>query len=346
MTVRHIAPRPPAESGVVEYAELLHAALLRQGQISWDRGPGVKLYHVGNNALHREIYAEALREPGVVVLHDAVLHHLMLGMLDEEAYIAEFVFNYGDWTAALARRLYRGRARSGSVEVYFRYPMLRRLVQCSLAIVVHNERAAAMVGSANVHVLPHLVNPVGDIVAEPNPRPRFGVFGHLRESKRLRSFLKAARMAEVEAVVAGRFADSRYEAGIAPLLEGVCRVPFGTHADFLASLAAVDVVVNLRSPSAGETSGVTLQAMALSKPVVVSASGEAKDFPEGLCAAVDEGPGEIEMLAATMIWLRDSAADRAAMGRAAKRYVAEVHAPERVGARLWRILENAGRMVT
>ena len=43
----------------------------------------VALYHVGNNALHREIYQRALTNPGVVVLHDAVLQHLLLGMLGE-----------------------------------------------------------------------------------------------------------------------------------------------------------------------------------------------------------------------------------------------------------------------
>ena len=48
------------------------------------------------------IYARALEQPGVVVLHDAVLHHFLLGQLDETRYVDEFVFNYGEWNRGLA----------------------------------------------------------------------------------------------------------------------------------------------------------------------------------------------------------------------------------------------------
>lgn len=334
MTVRHFAPRPPAASGVVDYAEALHRALAKVCDIQWDAGPGLPLYHVGNNGLHGEIYRRALREPGVVILHDAVLHHLMLGMLDESAYAEEFVYNYGEWRGEQARRLYRSRARSAGDPVYFDYPMLRRLAERSLAIVAHNARAEAMVRrhapDSRVKVIPHLVEVTRPSETPRNPKPVFGVFGHLRESKRLRSFLEAARMAKVEAVVAGRFVSKTYERSLSPLLRGAKRLPFGSRADFLSGLASVDVVVNLRSPSAGETSGVTLNAMSLARPVIVSAAGEALDYPGGICAAADEGPAEREMLAATMKWLADSRVDRLTMGEAARTYVARRHAPERV----------------
>jgi glycosyltransferase involved in cell wall biosynthesis len=338
MIVRHVAPRPPAESGVVEYAEILHNALRTCCDIRWDAGVGLKLYHVGNNSLHAAIYRQAVDEPGVVILHDAVLQHLMLGTLAEPEYVTEFAFNYGDWSSALARRLYRNRARSGGDASYFGYPMLRRLAERSLAIVVHNARAAEMVrqhaSAARVEVIPHLIEPRAAAPHPNNPRARFGVFGHLRESKRLRSFLEAARMAGVEAVVAGRFVSETYERSLAGLLCSVKRIPFGTPADFLSGLASVDAVVNLRSPSAGETSGVTLHAMALGRPVIVSANGEALDYPEGVCAAVDDGPAERESLAATMAWLAARPGDRLAMAAAARRHVLHRHPPERVAAQL------------
>jgi glycosyltransferase involved in cell wall biosynthesis len=346
MTVRHVAPQPPAESGVVDYAEALHRALAKVCDIRWDAGPGPRLYHVGNNGLHREIYRQALRDPGVVILHDAVLHHLMLGMLSESDYVEEFVYNYGAWSREQARRLYRNRARSAGDRVYFDYPMLRRLAERSLAVVVHNARAAQMVrrhcGTARLEVIPHFVE-LRDAAPPPrNPRPVFGVFGHLRESKRLRSFLEAARLADVEAVVAGRFVSETYERSLRPLLSSAKRLPFGSRADFLSGLAGVDAVVNLRSPSAGETSGVTLNAMSLARPAIVSAAGEALDYPAGVCAAVDEGPGEREGLAATMAWLAESRADRLIMANAARRHVAEHHAPHRVAARFLELLAGAG----
>ena len=91
MTVGFHAPLPPAASGVAGYAATLLPALWQWGDVS----PGVReaavhLYHLGNNQLHREIYRRALEQPGVVVLHDAVLHHFLLGSLNREAYIKEF----------------------------------------------------------------------------------------------------------------------------------------------------------------------------------------------------------------------------------------------------------------
>lgn len=337
MIVRHVAPRPPAASGVVDYAEMLHRALRQIVDVRWEPGPGVRLYHIGNNPLHAGIYRQALQEPGVAILHDAVLQHLLLGMLDESAYVEEFVYNYGDWSAPLARRLFRERGRSAGAAVYFEYPMLRRLAERSLAVVVHNARAAELVRrhatGARVEVIPHIAE-----VRDPAPEPRharavFGVFGHLRESKRVRSFLEAACLAGVDVVVAGRFVSETYERALAPLLRGVRRVPFGSRADFLSAIAGVDAVVNLRYPAAGETSGVTVNAMSLGRPVIVSARGEALDYPPGVCAAAEEGPAERESLAAMMLWLARNRGDRLAMGKAARRYVSGHHAPALVAGR-------------
>jgi hypothetical protein len=119
---------------------------------AWSRARArcdVALYHLGNNPLHREIYRRALAEPGVVVLHDAVLHHFFLGALDRAAYIDEFVYNYGEWHRGLAREdLWRARASSGFDRRYFDYPMLKRIAERSRAVVVHNPAAARMVRRA------------------------------------------------------------------------------------------------------------------------------------------------------------------------------------------------------
>ena len=121
---------PPARTGVADYAASLLKALRKLGEVEADAPRGsteVNLYQVGNNQLHRDIYARALAEPGVVVLHDAVLQHFFLGSLTEQQYIDEFVYNYGEWTRDQAANLWRRRAASGADAEYFRYPMLRRI---------------------------------------------------------------------------------------------------------------------------------------------------------------------------------------------------------------------------
>ena len=120
MTVGFYSPLPPARTGVSDYSAALLAELRRRGRV--EVGPAhcdVALYHLGNNALHAGIYRRALEKPGVVVLHDAVLHHFLLGQLEEAAYVEEFVYNYGEWQRGMAHELWRVRASSASDPRYF-----------------------------------------------------------------------------------------------------------------------------------------------------------------------------------------------------------------------------------
>ena len=127
------------------------------------RQADVALYHLGNNPLHREIYRRALEKPGVVVLHDAVLHHFFLGSLDEREYVEEFVYNYGEWSRRLAAELWRGRARSASDPRYFDYPMLKRVAERRARWWYTIRGAARMVRehapNAAMDEIPHLFAP-------------------------------------------------------------------------------------------------------------------------------------------------------------------------------------------
>src|SRR6266404_3751427 len=190
---------PPARTGVADYSASLLAALRALGTVELAPARAdIRLYHIANNTLHRGIYARALAEPGVVVLHDALLQHLFMGSLDEAGYLDEFVFNYGEWSRDLARELWRGKASSGLRPAYYRYPMLKRLAERSLAVIVHNPAAARIVRehtpNTPVVEIPHLYEDVPLPSAAESLRLRqqisgtaylFGIFGYLRESKRV-----------------------------------------------------------------------------------------------------------------------------------------------------------------
>lgn len=308
-------------------------------------GADVVLYHLGNNPLHREIYRRALERPGVAVLHDAVLNHFFLGTLDEDGYAAEFVYNYGSWSEDLARSLWRGRARSAASRRYFDYPMLRRIAEASRAVVVHNPAAAAMVRShvpqARVVEIPHLWV---DSPAPPAARlARFGVFGHLRESKRLFAVLKAlGAVPGATLLVAGQPNSEEFGRALKPLLArpGITVRGFAPEPEFMRLLNSVDVGINLRYPAAGETSGITIRLMGLGKPVIVTRGEETSRFPEDACIRVDPGPAEVEMLAAMMAWLDRDAAARLEIGRRARAWVLANHSPETSARLYWEVLRS------
>jgi glycosyltransferase involved in cell wall biosynthesis len=368
LTVGFFSPLPPARSGIAGYSAELLRALEPLGSVKVNArdaaaGIDVPLYHLGNNRLHREIYGHALETPGVAVLHDAVLHHFFLGGENEREYVAEFVYNYGHWSEDLARELWRRRSRSAADPEYFRYPMIKRVVERSRAVIVHNPRAAALVHDhgrgTTVHEIPHLFAPPADLPSQSEViRWRaglgvathtflIGVFGHLRESKRLlallRAFQRARRSADMLLLVAGDFVSSDLSRSVEPLLgndAGIIRIGYLDEGDFWTCASAVDACINLRYPMAGETSGIAIRLMGLGKTVLLSAGHETSRFPESACVRIDPGQAEEEMLTEYLVWLARSPSDSRAIGQRASEYIREHHAPARVARLYWSALTD------
>jgi hypothetical protein len=53
--------------------------------------------------------------------------------------------------------------------------------------------------------------------------------------------------------------------------------------DFTGYMAACDIVLNLRYPTVGESSGSLLRALGLGKAVLVSGIGAFREFPDDVC---------------------------------------------------------------
>jgi len=362
MKVGFFSPLPPARTGVADYSAALLGALRKSGTVLANRGGDINLYHLGNNALHREIYQRALEEPGIVVLHDAVLNHFFLGELRREAYVREFVRNYGEWASDLAARLWEGRARSAANPLYFQYPMIRRVVERSRAVIVHNARAGRIArehgAAGDVHLIPHLFEPpalppdyevirLRERLGVRSSDMLFAVFGHLRETKRISTVLRAfARVrreqTNVKLLVAGEFASRDPARALAGELDadGVMRTGYLPGHDFVLHAAATDVCLNLRWPPAGETSGIAVRLMGMGRCVVVTGGEETAAFPEGAVIRVEAGPAEEEMLAAYLFWLARSPGRAREIGARAAAHIAEFHATDRVAAEYWRAISG------
>jgi glycosyltransferase involved in cell wall biosynthesis len=359
MTVGFFSPLPPARTGVADYSAALLAELRRHGAVEiapsrCDRA----LYHLGNNPLHADIYRRAIAEPGIVVLHDAVLQHFLLGQLSETGYVDEFVYNYGEWNRGLGRDLWRQRANSAADERYFRYPMLRRAAESARAVVVHNPAAARIVKEhapgARVVEIPHL------FAAPPLPgeadviRYRqkigidpgafaFGVFGYLRESKRIAGVLDAFRTVHSEnrhtaLLIAGDFVSPTYASAIDTDAPGVVRVPHLSDSDFWLAANAIDACINLRYPAAGETSGIAVRMMGIGKPVLMTNSEECSRFPDDACVRIASGVSERESLVRHMTLLTSITGVASAIGNRGAGHIAANHRVTQAAKQYWDLL--------
>ncbi len=361
MTVGYHAPPPGSPSGVADYAETLRRALARLTRVA----PGaatadVHLYHLGNNRLHEADYAHALATPGIVVLHDAVLHHFLLGTCTKEHYLAEWIYNYGAWKRDLGEELWRERARAHTDPRYFRFPMLRRVAERSLGIIVHNPGAAAIVRAANsgtpIEVIPHFCEIADPPDAFLTARFRqqlgigqgvmlFAIFGYLREPKRVIQCIEIFKKLHLTRpktalLLAGEVVSN----DLARLLQNepahpaIFRTGYLSDEDFRIAAAAVDCGLNLRYPGVGETSGIAVRLMGQAKPVIITDSAENADFPPQVVLRVAPGVAEAAELFDDMSLVTEFPALAREIGSEARLHVQQHHSLDTVARRFWEVL--------
>jgi glycosyltransferase involved in cell wall biosynthesis len=324
MRVAFFSPLPPARSGIADYSEALIQSLkplvdlevFSGGHQSFDPTRfDVALYHVGNNGHHSFVYEAALRHPGVVVMHESNLHHLM----------ADLTIKRGDWDAYLRECEYEGGAsalafaeRVRKLEVgpdYEGVPMTKRLLAASRGVVVHSrfmrEEMRAAGFSGPTAVIPHGAwipqadrNGFRHKLGLDEATPLVGIFGYLKPYKRIAESLRAFRrllrlVPNVKMILVGEpHPEFPVEAMIRTmgLAASVRVLGFAPIADFVGYLGACDIVLNLRFPTVGESSGTLLRSLGLGKAVMVSEVGSFQEFPDDVCLKVPVGPGEEDLI--------------------------------------------------
>lgn len=358
---------PPAKSGIADYSAALVEPLGRLADLrvfdsaaeAFDPARfDVAVYQVGNNPYHEFVYEAAMRHPGVVVLHEANLHYLMADLTirrgDWDAYLREVEYNAGPQAMAHARR-----ARALEVGPdYLGIAMTRRLIESARGIIVHSNavlehvRAAGYAGP--VARIPHgawlcYADRQGfrERLGIGEAAPLIGAFGFLKPYKRIAESLRAfARLLRVEPrakmILAGEpHPDLPVESMIRSLgLSGAVRVlGYLDIGDFTGYMAACDVVLNLRYPTVGETSGSLLRALGLGKPVLVSDVGAFRDLPDDVCLKVRVGAGEEDEIFEHLNTLVSRPELAAALGARARAWVAAECPWARVAERYARFLK-------
>lgn len=320
----------------------------------------VALYHMGNSRFHRQIYTLLRRYPGVTVLHDHVLHHFLLqstlGQGDFPGYVRELAYAHGREGQARAHAILRGERPAPC----YRWPLSRRVVDLSLGVVVHSavvrRRVLAASPRARVakinHLLPlpalrdrqavrarldlppdaFVVVTAGLLTAEKRPEVMLDAFQRFHRRHPRAVWLVVGQALEGDA------AWERATEGLGAALRYLGYVE-GLDA-FYDALAAGDVCVSLRHPTAGETSGAVLRAMAVGQPVVVSDLGWYAELPDDCCPKVDHDGREADQLHQILEHLFAQPTARAAMGQHAREYVARACDPRRVARDYVAFLES------
>ncbi|HYS55314.1 MAG TPA: glycosyltransferase [Thermoanaerobaculia bacterium] len=310
MKVAMFTPMPPARTGVAHYASMLvpklrehvELELIEDGTQNSALSTQDFIYQLGNNPHHEWIYKEAMRNPGVIVLHDIVLHHLIVEMTlargDVKGYVEALEANHGAVGAAWAR----GRAAGLHSEMgNFLLPASIDIANRSRAVIVHNRYSADRLRSLGVrtpiHVVPHPYQP--QHVPKSGRKHVIGLFGFLTSAKRADVVLAAFRQArevnrDVRLLVVGEPApniDLSVFSG-----DGIAFSGYVADDAFAGYFGEVDRIVNLRYPTAGETSGTLIRAFEAGKPLAVSDYAQFAELPDDCVVKIPFGDREVAAL--------------------------------------------------
>jgi glycosyltransferase involved in cell wall biosynthesis len=382
MKIAFFTPLNPIQSGISDYSEELLSALRgakvggREVDIDLfiDRGykpsneeiartfdvlPGREfgrvagkydavLYQLGNSPAHAYIYDTLVRHPGVVVMHEFVLHHLRVWMTlnggKRKEYLSLMERQHGSEGREAARRVMLGQFP----EALFNYPLSQEAIQKASGIIVHSDYMAGLVRDVRPDV-PLAVVPMGvplpTLISKAEARARLGInpemflvtsVGHLNPYKRVSATLRAFKALLMQVpnssylLIGSRSPnyDPVRQIEMLGLQTQVKSTGYVSQEEFQYYLAASDVCLNLRYPTAGETSASLLRIMGAGVPVLVSRTGSFEELPDDAAGKIDVGDIEEELLLEYLLLLARRPDLRAAMSESARRYVAERHTLE------------------
>jgi glycosyltransferase involved in cell wall biosynthesis len=369
---RDVSPDPPRPGEV--RVQGAHDFVWRVARDQYD----LSVYQFGNSALHQFIWPYAFRWPGLAVLHDARLHHArgraLLSTKQAAAYRAEFAWSHPEVDVDAAEVAVAG--FDGAY--YYLWPMVRAVVEASRYVGVHARGPAADLASRFPgHPIEYIALGSGRaVLPTPDERERwrralgldssspvFGVFGGLTAEKRVTHVLRAFRNTvghepHARLILAGASAgfDWRARAGWLGIDRAVSIFDDLDDESFERAIAAVDVSINLRWPTAHETSGPWLQALAAGRATIVTDLAHQIHLPtldprnwqpyrhgetaEPIAVAIDILDEDHSLRLA----MRRLAADgrlREQLGRAGRAYWEREHSVARMVAEYERLLERA-----
>ena len=368
MRVAYFSPMPPERTGVADYSALLAPELgkradltvMRRGGRRVPRGTDVSLFHVGNNPdAHAWIVDALRRNPGVVVLHDFVLHHLVGGMTigrrDGHGYLDAMEREHGVVGRLLAHGVLDKRIPPLWESRPEEFPLPWFVLDHATAVIAHSHAVHDLVRAAGysgrVSIVPHPAWPVPEVRPERVAGGHVvGCFGVVNASKRIPELLRAfaavrERHPDTTLLLVGptspgfdldrRLQRLGLDAG------GLVRESWVDERRLWCLLAGVDVCVNLRHPTMGETSGSVIRALSLGKPLVVSDVGWFSELPDDVALKVPVDENEIDVLTAALELLVTREDVRDGMGRAAAELATRGHDLGRVAELYAEALEGA-----
>jgi len=304
------------------------------------------IYHIGNNPAHEPIWQAMQRVPGVVVLHEFVLHHFMLHSTlvvrqDVQGYRDEMTRRYGPEGEQVANLVLGG----SLPDAIFDMPLCESVLAAAKGIIGHSDYVLNKAQTVRPELPSGRVRmgvPLPPLIPRDTARAQLHLtsdaqilasYGHLAPHKRIEGVLRAIHdlrntYGNLHYLLVGSVSpnyDVRATVSRLGLDDVVTITGYVDRSDFEAYIAATDICLNLRHPTAGETSASLLRLLGAGRPTLVTGKGAFAELPSDVALQVPPDESEHAVIISSCRLLIEQPDKAADLGAKARDYVAREH---------------------
>ena len=320
------------------------------------------IFEIGNSSeYHSGVYEMLLKYTGIVEIHDFVLHPFFY----HAYYLTGKKTLYRD---ALERAYgqngldhYRAIKNKTLFPDNKKFPMCESASLLGKATIFHNRWSNDQCkNTVNTHIIPlacfdqpyrHENTQTQELLLQKIGGKEkntiiIGCFGYVNENKRPFQTVSAVKNLlsygyKVKLIFWGNSNIPDFEKKLKSSLQNSAFISgYLSGEEYACALELTDIVVNLRYPSMGESSGTLCEAYQYSKAVLVSDVNQYKEYPDEICWKVPVGKYEQECLTSMLKYLIDNPKVRKALGENAYDYAKNVLSPNVIAKEYWKVINN------
>lgn len=268
------------------------------------------IYNIGNNPdFHSYIYETALEHPGTVILHDVVLYYLFVGFYIRKGSLYSSTYSklgLDNFLSIKEAVRTNGPDLLNQKHMAAKLDMNTEMITSGNKLMVHSEYARNKIletGLIDESRIKHIniicqIDKSGEMIGRdslfkkynvPNDSIVISSFGYIADTKLNREICHAVRHIKNKInkkicyvmVGEGKYADNELEDGF------IIKTGFTDIEEFNSFIAYSDIIVNLRYPSMGETSGAMMRILQLGKPCITNNGGWFSEIPDNIVYKID-----------------------------------------------------------
>lgn len=386
----YFSPLPPLQTGIADYsAELVRSlsvyydivcvvdqdkvedewiqencVILNHREFGDDLATGsVTIYNLGNSEYHAYMLRYINEKPGVTILHDLFLGHLM-GWLRGKNNIDDSTLKNEIYLSHGIQAIVDGQ-NTNFDQFILKWPISGFVFRKSTSVILHSKYAETLaidlygpIVRRKLTLVPQIRERWHSDETVKNNKNRFPVnsfivatfgmvTGHKHPEELLEAWIKSSLSKNENSYLL-------YVGDISDQMRGLLnrrlqsneisgRVIMTGHvesSEYQAYLHFATIVVQLRRDSRGETSRAMLDVLAAGKPLISNAHGSASEYARSVVNIISD-PLQIHELTASLEHLATDEQYRLQLSREGQKFVEHDHNPARVANQVYKVLEQS-----